>query len=44
MIIGTRTTTEKNSYLDERWLFIGSFKVGSVPGMMNKEVIAQFIY
>ena len=26
------------------WLFIGSFKVGSVPGMINKEVLAQFIY
>ena len=23
--------------------FIGSFKVGSVPGMINKEVLAQFI-
>ena len=35
---------KKNSYLDEGWLFIGSFKVGSVPGMINKEVLAQFIY
>ena len=24
---------EKHSYPDERWLFIGRFKVGSVPGM-----------
>ena len=24
--------------------FLGSFKVGSVPGMINKEVLAQFIY
>ena len=24
---------EKCSYPDERWLFIGRFKVGSVPGM-----------
>ena len=24
---------EKGSYPDERWLFIGRFKVGSVPGM-----------
>ena len=24
---------EKRSYPDERWLFIGRFKVGSVPGM-----------
>ena len=23
---------EKRSYPDERWLFIGRFKVGSVPG------------
>ena len=23
---------EKGSYPDERWLFIGRFKVGSVPG------------
>ena len=35
---------KKNSYLDEGWLFIGSFKVGSVPGMVNKEILAQFIY
>ena len=35
---------EKNSYLDAGWLFIGSFKVGSVPGMINKEVLAKFIY
>ena len=33
-----------NSCLDKGWLFIGSFKVGSVPGMMKKEVLAQFIY
>ena len=26
------------------WLFIGSFKVGRVPGMINKEVLSQFIY
>ena len=24
---------EKHSYPDERWLFIGRFKVGSVPAM-----------
>ena len=24
--------------------FIGSFKVGSVPGMKNKEMLAHFIY
>ena len=34
---------KKNSYLDEGWLFIGTFKAGSVPGMINKEVLAQFI-
>ena len=39
-----KTTSEKNSCLDERWHFIGSVKVGSVPGMINKEVLAQFIY
>ena len=39
-----KTTSEKSSYLDEGWLVIGSFKVGSVPGMKNKEVLAQFIY
>ena len=37
-------TAEKNSYLDAGWLFIGSFKVGSVPGMINKEVLVQFIH
>ena len=36
-------TSEKNSYLDEGWLFIGRFKVGSLPRMINKEVLAQFI-
>ena len=30
--------------LYEGWLFIGSFKVGRVPGMKNKEVLAQFLY
>ena len=34
---------KKNSYFDEGWLFIGSFKVGSVPEMINKG-LAQFIY
>ena len=31
---------QKKSYLDEGWLFIGSFKFGSVPGMINKEALA----
>ena len=35
---------QKNSYLNEGWLFIGRFKVGSLPRMKNKEVLAQFIY
>ena len=30
-----------NSYLHEGWLFIDSFKVGSVPGMINKEMLVQ---
>ena len=34
----------QHRYLDEGWLFIGRFKVGSVPGMINKEVFAQFIF
>ena len=34
----------KHSDLNEGWVFIGSFKVGSVPRMINKEVLAQFIY
>ena len=37
------TTSEKNSSLGEGLLFIGGFKVGSVPGMLNKEVLAYFI-
>ena len=40
----TKITSEKNSYLDEGWLFIGRFNVRSVPGIINKEVSAQFIY
>ena len=35
---------KKNSYLDEGWFVIGSFKVGSVLGMINKEVFVQFIH
>ena len=40
----TKTASEKNSYLDKGWFFIGSFKVGSALGMINKEMLAQFIY
>ena len=36
--------SETNSYLDEGWLFKGSFKAWSVPGMVNREVLVQFIY
>ena len=39
----TKITSEKNNYLDERWLFIGRLKVGSVPGMINKGVPVQLI-
>ena len=35
---------EKRSYPDERWLFIGRFKVGSVPGMsVTLEASKKFI-
>ena len=40
----TKITSEKNSYLVEGWLFIGSSKVASVLGMIGKEVLAQLIY
>ena len=30
--------------IDEGRLFIGSLKVESVSGIINKEVLAQFIY
>ena len=35
---------KKNSYLNEAWVFIGRFKVGSLPRMVHKEVLAQFMY
>ena len=31
-------------YLNKGWRFIGRFKVGSLPRMKKKEVLAQFIY
>ena len=34
---------QKKSYFNEGWLFIGRLKVGSLPRMINKEVLAQFI-
>ena len=33
---------QKNSYRDAGWLFIHRLGVGSVPEMMNKEVLVQF--
>ena len=35
---------KKNRYLDEVWIFIDRFKVGSAPKMRNKVVLALFIY
>ena len=35
---------QKISCLNEGWLFIVRLKVGSLPIMMNKEVLIQFIY
>ena len=35
---------KKKSYLEEGLHFIGRFKVWSVPGMINKETLAQLIY
>ena len=35
---------KRSSYLDEGWLFIGSFKVRSLHMMIYKEVLAQFLY
>ena len=31
-------------HINEGWLFIGRFKVGNLPRMIHKEVLAQFIY
>ena len=28
----------------KEWLFVGRFKSGGLPRMINKEVLAQFIY
>ena len=35
---------QKNSYPIEGLHFIGIFKVGSLPRMINKEVLTQLIY
>ena len=34
---------QKSSYNNERWLFIGRFKVGSLPRMINKEVLSVYL-
>ena len=31
-------------HINKGWLFIGRFKVGSLPRMIHKEMLAQFIY
>ena len=31
-------------HINKGWLFIGRFKVGSLPRMIHKEILAQFIY
>ena len=31
-------------HINKEWLFIGRFKVGSLPSMIHKEMLAQFIY
>ena len=35
---------QKNKYLNEGWIFIGIFTVGSLPRRINKEVLVQFMY
>ena len=40
----TEITSEKNSYFDGGWLFVGRLKVRSVPERVNKEVLAQFVH
>ena len=40
----TKITSEKINYFDEGWLFIGISKVRSVPEMINKEVLVQFVH
>ena len=41
---GNKIIPNKKNYLDEGWLFIGRFIVGSVSGMTNKETLALFTY
>ena len=41
--LDTNIKSEKSSCLDEGWNFVGRIKVGSVPEIKNKEVLALFI-
>ena len=34
----------KSSFLNEEWHFIGRLKVGSLPRLTKKEVLAEFLY
>ena len=40
----TKITSEKKSYLAEGWLYIDRLKVESVPEMINKKMLAQFLH
>ena len=40
----TLKSYQKKNYLNEGWLFIGRFKVGSLPRMIKKEVLGHVIY
>ena len=44
MVNDTKIISEKKNYLNEGWLFIGRFKVGSLPRMIKKEVLGHVIY
>ena len=41
--LDTNIKSEKSSCLDEGWNLVGRIKVGSVPEIKNKEVLALFI-
>ena len=41
--LDTKTESEKSSYLEEKWIFTGRIEAGSVTGMINKEILAQYI-
>ena len=40
----TKVIYHKKNYVDDWFLFIGRFNVGSVSRMSNKEALALFIY